>query len=138
MIRKATDADRARIYDVRMAVRENQLSDSSRAKVDETADWIFRNATFWVWEEAGAVQGFAVADPRDGTIFGLFIHPDYEGRGLARALLPLACEDLRAAGFSAATLTTGPGTRAERFYRTNGWEETGRQDDGQVIFRKPL
>ncbi len=138
MIRKATDADRARIYDVRMAVRENQLSDSSRAKVDETADWIFRNAAFWVWEEAGTVQGFAVADPRDGTIFGLFIHPDYEGRGLARALLPLACEDLRAAGFSAATLTTGAGTRAERFYRINGWEETGRQDDGQVIFRKPL
>ena len=84
------------------------------------------------------MQGFSVADPRDGTIFGLFIHPDYEGRGLARALLPRACEDLRAAGFTVATLTTGPGTRAERFYRENGWEETGRQDDGEIIFRKAL
>ena len=55
-----------------------------------------------------------------------------------RALLPRACEDLRAAGFAAATLTTGPGTRAERFYRENGWEETGRKDDGEIIFRKPL
>jgi hypothetical protein len=44
----------------------------------------------------------------------------------------------RAAGFAAATLTTGPGTRAERFYRENGWEETGRKDDGEIIFRKPL
>ena len=138
MIRKATLADRPRISEVRLAVRENRLNQSSVAKVDKTADWIFENAAFWVWEEDGAVQGFAVADPRDGTIFGLFVHPDYEGRGLAQALLPLACEDLRAAGFSAATLTTGAGTRAERFYRTNGWEETGRQDDGQVIFRKPL
>ena len=138
MIRKATLADRPRITEVRLAVRENQLRATSVSKVETTADWIFENATFWVWEEGGAVQGFSVADPRDGTIFGLFIHPDYEGRGLGRALLPLACEDLRATGFTAATLTTGPGTRAERFYRTNGWEETGRQDDGQIIFRKAL
>ncbi|WP_296325260.1 GNAT family N-acetyltransferase [Reyranella sp.] len=123
---------------MRLAVRENQLSAASVSKVETTADWIFENATFWVWEEAGAVQGFSVADPRDGTIFGLFIHPDYEGRGLGRALLPLACEDLRAAGFAEAILTTGAGTRAERFYRLNGWEETGRQEDGQIIFRKPL
>lgn len=138
MIRKATLADRPRITEVRLAVRENQLRATSVSKVETTADWIFENATFWVWEEGGAVQGFSVADPRDGTIFGLFIHPDYEGRGLGQALLPLACEDVRAAGFAAATLTTGPGTRAERFYRTNGWEEIGRQDDGEIIFRKVL
>ena len=120
MIRKATLADRPRISEVRLAVRENQLRATSVSKVETTANWIFDNATFWVWEEAGAVQGFSVADPRDGTIFGLFIHPDWEGRGLGRALLPLACDDLRAAGFTVATLPTGPGTRAERFYRENG------------------
>jgi len=138
VIRKATLADRPRIHEVRQAVRENRLSRSSEAKVDRTADWIFAHGTFWVWEEGGAVQGFSVADPRDGTIFGLFIHPDYESRGIARALLPLACEDLRAAGFTFATLTTGAGTRAERFYRTGGWEETGRQENGEIVFRKPL
>ncbi len=138
MIRKATLADRPRISEVRLAVRENRLSQASVAKVDTTADWIFANGAFWVWEQEGAIQGFSVADTRDGTIFGLFIHPDYEGRGIARALLPRACEDLRAAGFAVATLTTGAGTRAERFYRENGWEETGRQDNGEVIFRKAL
>ena len=138
MIRKAILADRPRISEVRLAVRENRLSQASVARVDTTADWIFENGAFWVWEEDGAIQGFAVADIRDGTIFGLFIRPDYEGRGIARALLPVACADLRAAGFSAATLTPGPGTRAERFYRENGWQETGRQDDGEIVFRKPL
>ena len=138
MIRKAALADRPRISEVRLVVQENRLSAASVAKVETTADWIFENGAFWVWEEDGAVQGFAVADPRDGTIFGLLIHPDYEGRGIARALLPRACEDLRAAGFAAATLTTGAGTRAERFYREDGWQETGRQDDGEVVFRKSL
>lgn len=138
MIRKATLADRPRITEVRLAVRENQLSRSSVAKVDQVSDWIFANGSFWVWEEAGAVQGFSVADPRDGTIFGLFIHPDYEGRGIGRVLLPKACEDLKAAGFAIARLTTGAGTRAERFYRTNGWEETGRQENGEIVFEKPL
>ncbi len=121
-----------------LAVRENQLSAASVSKVETTADWIFENATFWVWEEAGAVQGFSVADPRDGTIFGLFIHPDYEGRGLGRALLPLACEDLRAAGFAVATLTTGPGTRAERSIaptagKRSGVRPTARSSSGRRL-----
>ena len=84
------------------------------------------------------MQGFAVADPRDGTIFGLFIHPDYEGRGIARALLPLACDDLKRAGFAVAVLTTSPGTRAERFYLANGWRDVGRAANGEIIFEKPL
>lgn len=138
MIRKAIAADGPRITEVRNAVRENQLGAANVSKVADTSRWIYDNGTFWVWEEDGAVQGFAAADPRDGTIFGLFIHPAYESRGIARALLPLACNDLRQAGFAAATLTTDAGTRAERFYRTDGWIEIGRQEDGQVIFQKNL
>jgi len=139
MIRKATTADRPRISEIRNAVRENKLSPGSVSTVANTARWIYDNGTFWVWEEEGAVQGFAVADTRDGTIFGLFVHPDHEGRGIARALLPLACSDLKRAGFTFATLNTGPGTRAERFYRADGWTDTGRRDaDGEIIFEKAL
>jgi ribosomal protein S18 acetylase RimI-like enzyme len=70
--------------------------------------------------EDGVIQGFAAGDPRDGSIFALFVDPAHEGRGIGRALLALACGTLRAAGFATATLSTEPGTRAERFYRTNG------------------
>ncbi len=75
MIRHALTADRARISEVRNAVRENRLSPSKVSTVADTARWIYDNGTFWVWEEDGAVQGFAVADSRDGTIFGLFVPP---------------------------------------------------------------
>ncbi|SJZ75033.1 N-acetylglutamate synthase, GNAT family [Enhydrobacter aerosaccus] len=138
MIRKAAFADRARITEVRNAVRENRLEPANAAAVADTADWIYDNGAFWVWEEEGCVQGFAVADIRDGTIFGLFVHPDFEGRGIARALLPLACEDLREAGHREARLTTGAGTRAERFYRRDGWIEVGRRGDGEIVFEKAL
>ena len=138
MIRKATIEDQSRITEVRNAVRENRLSPANVSRVSDTARWIYENGTFWVWEQDGVVQGFAVADVRDGTIFGLFVHPDYEGRGIARALLPLACEDLRVAGHTVAKLTTGAGTRAERFYRRNGWTDTGRRENGEIVFERAL
>ena len=31
-------------------------------------------------------------------------------------------------------LTTDPGTKAEIFYRKNGWTETGQQPNGEIKF----
>lgn len=136
MIRKATRADRQRIWEIRFAVRENRPSNP--ALVEKLTDWLFDNSTFWVWEEDGAIQAFSAADPRDGSICALFVDPLYERRGIGRALLPLACDILKASGHATAVLTTEAGTRAERFYRTDGWAELGRQADGQIIFQKRL
>jgi GNAT superfamily N-acetyltransferase len=136
MIRKATRADHPRISEIRLSVRENRLSKPDL--VESIANWIFDNSTFWAWEEGGAIQGFSAADPRDGTIFALFVHPSHEGRGIGRALLPLACQILRDSGHAVATLTTAAGTRAERFYRLDGWIEIGRQDDSAIVFQKAL
>lgn len=139
MIRKATPADRPRISDIRFAVRENQPSNAAVvAVIAELVDWLLDNSTIWVWEEDGAIQGFSAADARDGSICALFVHPSYEGRGIGRALLPLACNILKGSGHATATLTTEAGTRAEGFYRAGGWIEVGRQEDGQIIFRKSL
>ncbi len=138
MIRKAARADYPRISEIRLSVRENRLSKSKYESVERVANWIFDNSTFWAWEEDGAIQGFSAADPRDGEIFALFVHPSYEGRGIGCALLPMACQILRDSGHTIATLTTEAGTRAERFYRQDGWTEIGRQDDGQIVFQKEL
>jgi GNAT superfamily N-acetyltransferase len=136
VIRKATRADYPRISEIRFAVRENQLSNPDA--IASAVDWLFDNSTFWVWEEDGAIQGFSAADPRDGSIFALFVHPSHERRGIGRALLPFACDILRDSGHATAILTTEPATRAEKFYRMDGWTEIGRKEDGQIIFRKNL
>jgi ribosomal protein S18 acetylase RimI-like enzyme len=137
MIRKATRADLPRITEIRGLVRENRLGDPSRVPL-VLCEWFIDNSAFWLWVEDGCVQGFSAGDPRDGSIFALFIDPAYEGRGIGQMLLPLACETLREAGYETATLTTEARTRAEKFYRRNGWTEIGRQNDGQIIFRKEI
>ena len=137
MICKATRDDIPRIFEIRAAVRENRLSDPSLV-TPTLCEWFIENSVIWLWVENGCVKGFSAGDPRDGSIFALFIDPAYEGRGIGQKLLPLACQTLKAAGYETATLATAPATRAERFYRRDGWTEIGRRKDGQIIFRKEI
>jgi GNAT superfamily N-acetyltransferase len=132
LIRKATQADIPRIMDIRAAVRENRLRDPSRVTVDHVG-WFVDNPGIFVWEEDGKIVGFSAADPRDGSIFALFVERAYEGRGIGRALFERACAVLIDAGCGRMWLTTEPGTRAEGFYRQAGWRVTGRAD-GNLVF----
>lgn len=137
VIRKATPADQPRIHAIRMGVRENVLSDPSRVTDAEIA-WYRDQAIFLVSEGDGEIAGFTCANPQTGLIWALFVDPVHEGKGHGRALLDAALAGLMAAGIVQAHLTTGAGTRAERFYRRHGWRETGRSLDENVVFVKPL
>ena len=139
MIRKATRADLPRISEIRSAVRENRLTNpNSIAAVPALTDWLLDNSMMWVWVEDGEIIGFSAADSRDGSICALFVDPLYEGRGVGRALFAPACNVLREDGHKTAWLTTEPDTRAERFYRADGWIEARRDADGQIVFEKRL
>jgi GNAT superfamily N-acetyltransferase len=135
--RRAAHADVPRIMEIRHAVRENRLWDPTSVTAADCAAFIDR-AEMWVWVEGGHVQGFSAGDPRDGSIWALFVDPAHEGHGIGRALLALACDTVRAAGFEVATLNTEPHTRAERFYRMNEWVEVRRSVKGEIVFQKWL
>ena len=142
MIRKATPADLPRIHAIRMGVRENILSDPSLVTAEEV-DWYCEHAIFLVCEssgneESGEIAGFACANHQTGLVWALFVDPEQEGRGHGRALLAETLAQLKAAGHAQAWLTTGAGTRAERFYRRDGWREMGRSLDGQIVFIRSL
>lgn len=64
--------------------------------------------TIWVAEEAGALAGFLGATPEsDGLhIAELDVHPDFQRRGIGRALLRAAAEYARAEGYPRLILTT--------------------------------
>lgn len=80
-------------------------------------------------EEAGVAVGFATTSPardRDaagrGELCALYVDPELWGRGIGRALVSAAREELRRQGFTRAILWVVAGNaRAEQFYRADGW-----------------
>ena len=137
IIRRATDADRDRISEIRFAVKENILRDRSRVTYDMIT-WFIENPGIWLWEEDGRILGFSAADTRDSTIWALFMDSAHEGRGIGRKLLAKACEVPRQAGHRSASLTTQPGSRADRFYQRAGWKAIGTSERGERIFHGAL
>jgi GNAT superfamily N-acetyltransferase len=127
MIRPARISDLDQITHVRTNVIENHLSVEQLAAVGITQKSIAAGMTSgdlgaWVAEFETRVVAFAMTDRRDGSIFALFVLPEFEGRGMGTALLE-ACEtDLRKHGFASAKLGTGPETRAYTFYIKCGWQ----------------
>jgi GNAT superfamily N-acetyltransferase len=137
MIRRAQTEDVPQLMRIRASVRENILSDPAKVPASLVLEFIGHSG-IWLWEENGAVLGFASADTRDGSIWALFVDPIAEGRGIGRALLPRALDDLRAKGWTQARLTTQIGSRAERFYRRDGWRDNGVAPSGERIFLRDL
>jgi GNAT superfamily N-acetyltransferase len=134
VIRNADRDDIPRLREIRDTVRENKLGDPSSVTADDIC-WFIDNPGIFVWEEEGKIVGFSAADPRDGSVFALFMDQAYEGRGIAQALFDRACKVLMSAGCSRLWLTTEPGTRAERFYRKAGWRVAG-VSNGNLVFEK--
>ena len=133
MIRRAQTKDVPELMRIRASVRENILSDPAKVPASLVQEFILHSG-IWVWEEGGAILGFASADTRDGSIWALFLEPLAEGRGIGRALLAKALEDLRRTNWKQARLTTEIGSRAENFYRLQGWREDGVSQSGERIF----
>lgn len=133
-IRLATSADVRRLSELRLAVLENVLRFRNSVTLDHYL-WFVTNSEVWVADVNGHIAGFSAADPRDGSIFALFIEEQYHGRGWGRALLAAACATLIRCGHTEAKLTTMPGTRAEGFYRALGWIDAGASEKGEIIFR---
>jgi GNAT superfamily N-acetyltransferase len=132
-IRRARPEDHARVTEIRNSVKENVLRDPSRVTVADYK-WFERNPGVWLWEEDGRILGFSAADTRDGSIWALFVDPDHEGRGIGRRLFEKACDVLRKAGHRTGSLTTEPGSRADRFYQAAGWKVMGTSGRGERIF----
>ena len=138
MLRRARPEDHARVTEIRNSVTENVLGDSSRVTVEQQYEWFEQNPGVWVWEENGRILGFSAADTRDGSIWALFIDPAHEQRGIGRRLFAKACDVLREAGHRSGTLTTQPGSRADRFYQAAGWKVMGTSERGERIFHGTL
>ena len=112
------------MHRVRLAVRENALSSPDRISVADYIAALEQLGRAWVMEAGGEIVAFATGY-KSGNIWALFVHPEHEGRGYGKALHSEMVNWLWSQGLSRLWLTTAPGTRAEYFYRSLGWESCG-------------
>ncbi|WP_371866888.1 GNAT family N-acetyltransferase [Duganella fentianensis] len=136
LFRQAVVDDIPAMTQIRLSVRENVLSRPDRITYQMYHDYLAALGRGWVAELAGEVVGFAYADKTDASIWALFILPGHEGKGLGGHLLRLATDWLFGQGHARVILSTGGGTRAERFYAAQGWCRA-REEDGDVHFYLP-
>jgi GNAT superfamily N-acetyltransferase len=124
-IRPAVLADIPAMTRIRLAVVENALSDPARITHAMYVDYVEGRGRGWVAEADGTIVGFSCADGTDGSIWALFVDPAREGHGCGKALLREAVGWLFELGHAHVRLTTGAGTRADRFYAAQGWRRDG-------------
>lgn len=119
---------------IRLAVGENKLRDPGRITPKMYADYLDALGRGWVCERDGVIAGFAYADRGDGSIWALFVDPAHEGCGIGKRLLALATGYLFEQGHARVVLSTGPGTRADRFYTAQGWQRSFTAGDPEASF----
>ena len=122
IFRQAVSADIPAMSGIRLSVTENVLSDPGRVTGKMYEDYLEALGRGWVAEIEGVVVAFCYATRIEGSIWALFVRPDYEGQGLARQLLGLAVDWIFELGHASARLDTTANTRADRFYAMQGWE----------------
>ena len=134
LYRVAQPADIPALTEVRFAVRENVLRNRALVTAADYLDYLTRRGQGWVAEDAGRITGFAIADAQDYSIWALFVHPDFDRQGIGKTLHQLLLTWYFTQTDHPIWLSTTPGTRAEEFYRRQGWQETGRTSSGEVRF----
>lgn len=132
--REATIDDIRQIQIVRNSVTENTLSNPNLVTDADCAEFITKRGKGWVCEIGNRIVGFAIADLVDNNIWALFLHPDFENKGIGRKLHDTMLDWYFSRDKTQVWLGTGPNTRAETFYRKSGWTAIGMHGKGEIKF----
>lgn len=132
--REATIEDIPQIAIVRNSVKENAISNPDLITTEDYIEFMTVRGKGWVCEIDGKIVGFSIPDLEDNNIWALFLHPDFENRGIGRKLHDMMLDWYFAQGKDNVWLGTAPGTRAEMFYRKSGWTENGMHGKNEVKF----
>lgn len=134
IVREAFPNDIPEIQFVRNSVTENTLSDPGLVTDEDCHDYIIRRGKGWVCETENKIVGFSIVSVIDKNVWALFLHPGYERRGIGKKLHDVMIDWYFTQTTDTIWLSTSPGTRAEKFYRTAGWEEKGIYGKGEILF----
>jgi len=123
--REAKIEDIKQIQVVRNSVKENTLSNPDLVSDKDCEEFMFERGKGWVCEIDNQIVGFAIADLKEDNIWALFLHPDFEGKGIGTQLHNMMLDWYFSTGKENVWLGTAPNTRAEKFYAKSGWTKNG-------------
>jgi GNAT superfamily N-acetyltransferase len=134
IFREAAIEDIPQIQIVRNSVKENQLSNPALVTDEDCKEYITVRGKGWVCEVDNTIVGFSIADLKENNIWALFVHPNYESKGIGKKLHELMLDWYFSETQKTVWLSTAPGTRAEEFYKRNGWKVVGTHGKGETKF----
>ena len=134
IFRKAKVNDIPQIQVVRHSVKENILSDPALVTDKDCEEFLTVRGKGWVCEIEGTVVAFSIVDIKEKNIWALFVHPEYEAKGIGKRLHKEMLDWYFCKTNEKIWLGTSPNSRAETFYRMNGWKEVGVHGKGEIKF----
>ncbi len=134
IIREAIVEDITQIQRVRNSVKENTLSDPNLVTDQDCESYITKRGKGWVCVIENVFVGFSIVDCVDNNIWALFVKPEFEKRGIGKKLHNTMLDWYFAQTTETLWLGTSPSTRAETFYRKQGWTEAGLHGKGEIKF----
>ena len=134
IVREAIIEDIGQMHAVRTSVNENQLSDPNRVTPKDYEDYLLTRGKGWVALRNDVVAGFAIVDLKENNVWALFVQPAFERKGIGKMLHDEMINWYFTQTEKTIWLSTSPDTRAESFYKTAGWQQTGVQGNGELKF----
>lgn len=134
IIREANVTDIDDYMVVRMAVKENVLNNPSLVTRKDNENYLTLYGKGWVCEMDNQIVGLSIVGLTNHNIWALFVHPEFEGKGIGRKLHNIMLDWYFTQTEETVWLGTSPNTRAEKFYRRSGWTEAGIHGEGEIKF----
>ena len=134
ILREATIDDIDNYMIVRMAVKENVLNNPVLVPREDNIDYLTKFGKGWVYEIENKIVGFSIVGLTQRNVWALFVHPEFEGKGIGKKLHDVMIDWYFEQTREKIWLGTEQNTKAETFYKKNGWTEAGMHGDDETKF----
>ena len=123
--RQAIPEDIPQIQIVRNSVKENQLSNPNLIPDDLVEEFITKRGKGFVCEIDDIIVGFSIVDFVENNVWALFLLPEFEGKGIGKKIHQLMLDEYFSKTKETIWLSTEANSRAETFYKKQGWKNAG-------------
>ena len=123
--RQAIPEDIPQIQIVRNSVKENQLSNPNLIPDDLVEEFITKRGKGFACEIDKKIVGFSIVDFVENNVWALFLLPKFEGKRIGKKLHQLMLDEYFSKTKETIWLSTEANSRAEIFYKKQGWKNAG-------------